>query len=110
MGQPGFATAERPDDVVERVYVAQLKALAAPRPGKLKGNAALGGRCQQLGQVAGDRRLAVGEVGTKLADLLDRAGELVNAPLESCLMRRQGRLQAAGVAVEHPRHLGKAEA
>ena len=94
LGQPRLAAAQRADDVVQRPDVAQLEPLAAPGPGKVEGDAELGGRSQQARQFSGGRRLAPGEVGPQAADLLDGVGELADPAFERCLVRGQGRLQA----------------
>ena len=109
LGQPCLAAAQRTDDIIQRPHAAQFEPFAAPRPGKIEGDAELGGRSQQAHQFVRCRGLALRETGPDVTDLLDRAGELADPHLQRCLVRGQGRLQALRIVSEHPRDLGEAQ-
>jgi hypothetical protein len=107
--QPGFAAAQRANDVVERPNIAELELFTAPGPGKLKGDVELRGWLQQARQLSGSRRLAADKVGPDLADFLDRTNKLANSTFETSLMRGQGRLQALSGASQGSHYLREAK-
>jgi hypothetical protein len=109
LGQSRFAAAQRADNVIQRPHVGEFEPFAAPRPGKIEGDAESGGRFQQARQFASCRGLALRDTAPKLADLLNRAGQRADPPFECRLMRGQGRLQALRIISEHPRDLGQAQ-
>ncbi len=108
--QPGLAAAERTDDVVQRPDMSELEPLAAPWPGQVESDAERGVRRRQPRQLPGARCLASRKIALQATHLLDHADNLAQPALKHRLMRGQSRLQALGIALQHPRHLGEVEA
>ena len=97
-------------DIGQRPDVAQLEPFAAPGPGKIEGDPDLASGLQQAGQLAGGGRLALRQIGPQRAHLRHGRGEIPEAGFERCLMRGQSGRQILGVAAQHARDLGEAEA
>ena len=110
--QPCLAATQRAGDVGQRTDAAELEPLAAPRPGKIEGNLAFGGRPQAI--APGRPRSAVGrdqDCSPKGSHLLHREGrDRASRPFQHRLMGSQSGPQDFQIALQHSRDLREAEA